>query len=1084
VIGGGVGGCSILYWLTRLGWDDVVLVERADLTSGSTFHSAGLVGQLRSSLSLTRMMMESVDLYRSLEAEVGLETGWREVGSLRLASSEERMEEIARQAGWAKTFGLPLELISPTEAQTLFPPMSTDGVLGAAFLPTDGYIDPSQLTFALAEGARRRGAEVCTSTRVTAVRTERGRVTGLETDRGEIETEIVVNAGGMFAGELGALAGVTVPVIPMAHEYLVLKPSGLPLDMPTMRDPSLLVYYRPESGGLIMGGYERHCAPWSLDGIPADFNGKLLEEDWPRFEELMRNAIVRVPSLEEMEVVKLINGPEAFTPDGEFILGPSDVRGFWVAAGFCAHGLAGAGGMGKLVAEWIVEGTPSLDVWHMDSRRFGAAYRSRAYTLARTQEIYETYYDVKYPGHEREAGRPLRVSSANARLRDLGAVFGEKSGWERANWFEPNAAAGDGSLRPRGWAGKLWSPAIGAEHRACREAAALFDESSFAKLDVVGPGAADFLEGLCANRVARETGRVTYTQMLNPRGGIECDFTVTRLAAERFRIVTGTAFGQHDAAWIRQHAPDDGSVQVVDVTSAYACLGLWGPASRTILQPLTVTDLSNEAFPYMTAQELAVGPVPAASTGSPPAATRRSTRCDSRRATACGGRTSPPRTRRTRRGSASPSSSTRATSSDATRSSPRVSRSGGCAASPSPTPVRSRWARSRSGSAPTPPSVVSPAEASATRRVRPSRTRTSPPSTTSVPRSRWRSSASGSPASSPASRSTTPPARRSAHEPGRRTRAGNRPLQASSQRQRVHGVTGVDDRALAAAVARVWPDGRSTWEVLGGGITNHNVKVTRPDGAVVLRVAGKDTDLLGIDRAVELAATRAAAEVGVGPEVVDFVEPEGWLVTRFVDGSIPSPETLREPEQLRRVARALRAFHHGPPIPGRFDALEVVEAYHGTAVERGATIPDPFATAHDLARRIAALRADQPPRPCHNDLLNANFIDDGERLVIVDWEYAGMGDPFFDLANFSINHDLDPDGRAVLLAAYAGDAHAAGLATLDLMRFMSDFREAMWGVVQGVVSELDFDFRAYATEHFQRMERTAAEPAFRAALGG
>ena len=605
-----MGGCAVLYWLARLGWDDVLLVERAELTSGSTFHSAGLVGQLRSSLSLTKMMMASVDLYRSLEAEVGLETGWREVGSLRLASSEERLEEIARQAGWAKTFGLPLELISPAEAQALFPPMSTDGVLGAAYLPTDGYIDPSQLTLALAEGARRRGAEVATHTRVTGISVERGRVTGVETDQGTVETEIVVNAGGMFAAELGALAGVTVPIVPMAHEYLVLEPSGLPLGMPTMRDPSLLVYFRPESGGLIMGGYERHCAPWGLDGIPPDFNGRLLDEDWPRFEELMENAVVRVPSLAEMGVVKLVNGPEAFTPDGEFVLGPTDVRGFWVAAGFCAHGLAGAGGMGQLVAEWIVEGTPSLDVWHMDSRRFGAAYRSREYTLARTREVYETYYDVKYPGHEREAGRPLRVSAANARLRELGAVFGEKSGWERANWFEPNAASGDESLRPRGWAGKHWSPAIGGEHRACRETAAIFDESSFAKLDVTGAGAADFLERLCANRVARDVGRVTYTQMLNERGGIECDFTVTRLAEDRFRIVTGTAFGQHDAAWIRQHAPDDGSVAVADVTSAHACLGVWGPASRAILQPLTVTSLANDAFPYMTARELAIGPVP------------------------------------------------------------------------------------------------------------------------------------------------------------------------------------------------------------------------------------------------------------------------------------------------------------------------------------------------------------------------------------------------------------------------------------------------------------------------------------------
>ncbi len=610
VIGGGVGGCSILYWLARLGWDDVVLVERAELTSGSTFHSAGLVGQLRSTLSLTKMMMASVDLYRSLEDEVGLETGWHEVGSLRLASSEERMEEISRQAGWAKTFGLPLELVSPDEAQSMFPPMTRDGVLGAAFLPTDGYVDPSQLTFALAEGARRRGAEIEQRTRVTGIRLRRGRVEAVETDQGEIDTEIVVNAGGIYAREIGALAGVNVPIVPMAHEYLITKPAGLPLDMPTMRDPSLLVYFRPESGGLVMGGYERHCAPWALDGIPGDFNSRLLEEDWPRFEELMENAVVRVPALAEMEVVKLINGPEAFTPDGEFILGPSAVPGFWVAAGFCAHGLAGAGGLGKLVAEWIVEGTPSLDVWHMDSRRFGAAYRSQEYTLARTKEIYETYYDVKYPGHERSAGRPLRVSPAYARLQELGAAFGEKSGWERANWFEPNAVRGNESLRPRGWAGKLWSPAIGAEHDACRETAALFDESSFAKLEVSGDGAPEFLERLCANRVAREVGQVTYTQMLNARGGIECDFTVTRLAEDRFRIVTGTAFGQHDLAWLRQHAPDDGSVHVADVTSQYACYGLWGPKAREILQSLTTAELSNEAFPYMRARELAVGSVP------------------------------------------------------------------------------------------------------------------------------------------------------------------------------------------------------------------------------------------------------------------------------------------------------------------------------------------------------------------------------------------------------------------------------------------------------------------------------------------
>jgi len=416
-----------------------------------------------------------------------------------------------------------------------------------------------------------------------------------------------VNAGGIYAREIGALAGVNVPVIPFAHEYLVTRPGGVPLDVPTMRDPSLLVYFRGESGGLVMGGYERRPAAWALDGVPGDFNGKLLPEDWPRFEELMENAIVRVPSLADAEVIRLVNGPEAFTPDGEFILGPTDVRGFWVAAGFCAHGLAGAGGMGRLVAEWIVDGQPGLDTWEMDSRRFGRHYTSREYTLARTTEVYATYYDVKYPGHEREAGRPLRLSPTYPRLQELGAAFGEKSGWERPNWFEPNAGRGDESLRPRGWAGRLWSPAIGAEHVACREAAALFDETSFAKIEVSGEGAAAFLERLCDNRVARDVGAITYTQMLNARGGIECDFTVTRLAEDRFRIVTGTAFGQHDLAWIRSHAPDDGSVRVEDVTSKYACLGLWGPRARDVLAPLTTDDLT---FPYMRARELAVGPVP------------------------------------------------------------------------------------------------------------------------------------------------------------------------------------------------------------------------------------------------------------------------------------------------------------------------------------------------------------------------------------------------------------------------------------------------------------------------------------------
>ncbi len=615
VVGGGVGGTAVAYWLTRLGWHDVVLVERAQLTSGSTFHSAGLVGQLRGSLSLTRMMMNSVELYRQLGDEVDLETGWREVGSLRLASKPERMEELERQAAWAETFGLPLELVSPEQAKELFPLLDTDGVLGAAFLPTDGYLDPSQLTLALAKGARQRGAEIRTATEVTAVRVENGRVTGVETESANgvsttIHSGVVVNAGGIYAHEIGLLAGVHVPLVAMAHQYAITKPSGLRTDMPTLRDPSLLVYFRSESGGLIAGGYERNPSPFGMAGIARDFNNRLLEPDWDRFAPLFENAMRRVPALADAEIVSLVNGPEAFTPDGEFILGESDVKGFYVAAGFCAHGIAGSGGMGRLMAEWIVQGQPGLDAWQMDSRRFGPQYRSRSYTLARTHEVYSTYYDVRYPGEERLAARPLRRSATYDRFAGMGAVFGEKAGWERVNWFDSNAAAGKASLRPTGWPSREWSSAIGAEHLACRESAALFDQTSFAKLEVSGPAAADSLERICANRVAREVGRVVYTQLLNPRGGVECDLTVTRLEAERFRIVTGTAFGRHDLSWIRDHVPGDGSVAVDDVTSRYGCLCLWGPLAREIVQPLTDTDMSNGAFRYMTAKELNIGPVP------------------------------------------------------------------------------------------------------------------------------------------------------------------------------------------------------------------------------------------------------------------------------------------------------------------------------------------------------------------------------------------------------------------------------------------------------------------------------------------
>lgn len=579
VVGGGIAGASIAYHLTELGERDVLLVDRAELTSGSTFHSAGLVGQLRADPTLTRMNMYSVELYRRLQ-RTDHAPSWVECGGLRLASSPERLAEIRRQIGWARAVGLPIEEVSAAQAQELFPLLSPEGVLGAAYLPTDGYVDPSQLCYALAKLARDGGAVICPHTRVWAIDTARGRVTGVHTDRGPVECEVVVNCGGMFAAEIGRMVDVRVPVVPMSHQYLVtegfFERGDRPL--PTLRDPDLLVYYRQELDGLVMGGYERHCAPWTAsaqryDAVPVDFNGRLLPEDWDRFLEITENSQIRVPTLADVGVRKLINGPEAFTPDNEFCLGETEVGGFFVAAGLCAHGIAGAGGIGKVVAEWIV--------------------------------------DIRYPSHERRAGRPLRTSPIYSWHAEHGAFFGEKGGWERVNYYQVNAVRGDESLRPDGWAGRHWSPAICAEHLGTRASAGLIDETSFSKIEVTGSDAARFLEWVCDNVVARGPGSVTYTQALNSLGGIESDFTVTQLEDQAFRIITGTASGNRDLGWLRKQARiADVDVRITDITGQFACIGLWGPRAREVLGALTPADLSNAAFPFMSTREITVGDVP------------------------------------------------------------------------------------------------------------------------------------------------------------------------------------------------------------------------------------------------------------------------------------------------------------------------------------------------------------------------------------------------------------------------------------------------------------------------------------------
>jgi 4-methylaminobutanoate oxidase (formaldehyde-forming) len=609
VIGAGVAGCSVAYHLARLGWTDVVVVDQHDLADGTTWHSAGFVGQLRSTISQTRMIMYSSALYSELRELTGLDPGWRAVGGLRLATTPERVAELRRQTSSATTYGLEMALLTPAEVTERLPHLNTDDVLAAGWLPGDGYLVPEQLVAALASGARTLGVEFAPHTRVTGLDVAGGRVRAVETDRGRIATDVVVNAAGAAAGHIASLAGVPVPVVPIRHQYVVSEPltAADMATIPTVRDPDHIVYFRGEGQALLIGGYLRRPQIWwPEDGAPPLAQARhLFAPDLDAFAEPWAAARHRVPILRPAAIERVVNGPEAFTPDGEFILGETAVGGLWVAAGFCVHGLAAAGGVGKVMAEWIVDGGPEYDVAGMDVRRFGPHAASRSWATTKVLDAYARYYDIVYPGQEWTAARPLRRSSTWPRLSALDAELGEKAGWERVNWFGANAAAGDETLRPDGWAGRIWSPAIEAEVRATADAAGLFDQSSFAKLDVRGAGAEAFLQWLCANDVARPVGTVVYTQLLNHRAGIEADLTVTRLAERHFRVVTSTASGVRDLAWLRRHAPD--GVAVDDVTGAYGCLCLWGPRSREILQPLTEAALD---FRFMQARRLMVGPVP------------------------------------------------------------------------------------------------------------------------------------------------------------------------------------------------------------------------------------------------------------------------------------------------------------------------------------------------------------------------------------------------------------------------------------------------------------------------------------------
>lgn len=611
IIGGGIVGCSTAYHLGKLGWTDTVLLERKKLTSGTTFHAAGLVGQLRTSANITQLLGYSVDLYNRLEAETGLQTGWKMNGGLRLACNDERWTEVKRQATTAHSFGLEMQLLTPKEAQDLWPLMTIDDLKGAAFLPTDGQANPSDITQSLARGARMAGVKIFEDTPVTRIIVDDGRIRGVETPAGTIECEKVILCAGQWTRTLAATVGVNVPLVSVEHQYMITERiPGITPGLPTLRDPDRLTYWKEEVGGLVMGGYEPNPVPWAQKGIPEGFHYELLTSNFDHFEQFMDLAIGRVPALETAGIKQLINGPESFTPDGNFILGEApELKNLFVGAGFNAFGIAAGGGAGMALAEWVAKGAAPFDLWPVDIRRFGRVHQSTDWVRTRTLEAYGKHYTIAWPSEEHASGRPARRSPLYAHLKAAGACFGEKLGWERPNWFA-DLAAGEVARDVYSYDRPGWFDAVGREHHACRTAAVLIDQTSFAKFTLKGPDAARAMNWVAANNVDRAVGSLTYTQMLNDHGGIECDLTVARVARDEFYIVTGTGFATHDFDWIARTLPEGCNAQLVDVTSGFAVLSLMGPRARDILQSVTEDDVSNAAFPFGTARRIAIAGCP------------------------------------------------------------------------------------------------------------------------------------------------------------------------------------------------------------------------------------------------------------------------------------------------------------------------------------------------------------------------------------------------------------------------------------------------------------------------------------------
>jgi sarcosine dehydrogenase len=609
IVGGGAIGCSIAYHLAKAGERDVVLLEKAGLTHGSTWHAAGLVGQLRSKRNLTRLMQYSASLYARIEADTGQAVEWKSVGSLRLASSKERWSELKRMATTARSFGFALEMLTPSEAQKLFPLITLDRIEGAVFIATDGYVDPSSLTQAYAKGARAGGVRIVERVRVTGIDVKDRRVTRIRTDQGDIACEVAVNAAGIWARDVGKLAGIELPAGAVEHQYVVTeKRADIPPGLPTLRDPDGIFYLKPEPGAFAIGGWEDKVPTFGETGMPGGFERELFQPNMERLEAFMLPAAERIPVLAEMGLRTIINGAIPISPDGEPIMGPAPgLDNFFVACGFTS-GIAASGGAGDAMARWILHGEPEHDLWAFDVRRFGPHHASRRYLAERSVEAYGRYYALHWPVEEMRSARGGRRSPLHALLAARRAVFGSRNGWERPHWFAPEGMEAED--RPSFEGRPNWFSPVAEEHRAVRERVAVIDMSSFSKFEIAGPGAFGALQKIAAGDLDKPPGALTYTQLCNPRGGIEADLTIARLDEDRFYVVTGSGFGVRDGGWIAKHLPRDGSVALRDVTAARAVINLCGPRSREVLAAVADGDVSGAALPYMGVRQIRVGYAP------------------------------------------------------------------------------------------------------------------------------------------------------------------------------------------------------------------------------------------------------------------------------------------------------------------------------------------------------------------------------------------------------------------------------------------------------------------------------------------